>query len=279
MEPRRMSLSPPPPDEVRTEYIMCVSEMLSHVRSLFSSIICENTEVRVTIGLVAAILHRVSECAASVLILAEQNRARDMAVLLLNLMELRIDLQYIALSEERESEWLEHVNEWRKPWNLDSQLKEIFQNPKERQAEVDIYHIFSMIKHGSPAKSVSWLSEMMNTEDDVSGVAFSITCDGKKLNLDPQDFSYMTGILLFHTGINAHDGAQAACRVLSKRDISFASIADELAIAKCSLSAVLERDCMRGVVQWVGGRNPEFGKLCSEVERLKAERDELAKDL
>ena len=85
-------------DQVRMEFVACIAEMLSHANSLLMSTISANTEVRVTVGLVVAVLQRMIECATSILILAEQNRSRDMAVLLLNLMELRIDLQYISLS-------------------------------------------------------------------------------------------------------------------------------------------------------------------------------------
>ncbi len=167
-------------DQVRTEYITCVSDILSLARCFLASIIFAKKDVHVTMGLVAAILDRMIECATSILLLAEQNRARDMAVLLLALMELRIDLQYIALSPERELEWLAHRTEWRKPWKISRQFEAIFPREEERQAEFDMYRMLSMIKHGSPLNEISFLTEMMKTPGDQGRVAFNITSDGKK---------------------------------------------------------------------------------------------------
>jgi len=266
-------------DQVRTEYIVCVSDMLSHARALLASTISANRDVRVTVGLVAAVLHRMIECATSILILAGQNRSRDMAVLLLNLMELRIDLQYIALSPERESQWLEHRKEWQKPWNRGAQLKEIFPRPEERQADTNMYHMFSMIKHGSPAKEVFWLTEQMKTPEDQGGVAFSITCNGKKLIVDQQDFRHMTGTFLFATGHNVHAGAQAASQILTRHNLSFPGVGEKLTASARALGAILERDCMRKMVQWVKADDPEFDRLCKELKRLTAERDQVAERL
>jgi len=125
--------------------------------------------------------------------------------------------------------------------------------------------MFSMIKHGSPAKEVSWLAERMKTPGDHGGVAFSITCDGKKLILDQQDFSHMTGTFLFATGYDIHAGARAASEILARRDMSFPSVVERLAVSARTLDAIFERDCMRKIVQLVKAHDPEFDRLCKEM--------------
>lgn len=263
-------------DQVRIEYITCLTQVLSQAREMLASTVSANTDVAVTVGLTGAILHRMIECATSILILAGQNRSRDMAVLLLNLMELRIDLQYIALSPEREGEWLAHSNEWRKPWKLDKQLKDIYPKQAEWQAEIDMYHLYSMVKHGSPAKGISCLTERMKGTAEVGGAAFSITCDGKKLILDQNDFTHMTGSFLFATGHNIHTATQAVGKILSRRSLSFPAVQEKLASSARTLDAIIKRDCMRKIVQWVKANDPEFARLCGEMKRLTAERDRAA---
>jgi hypothetical protein len=265
-------------NEIRCEYIKCISAMLSHSRSLLETIISANTDVCVTVGIVYAVLHRMIECAASILILAGQSRSRDMAVLLLNLVELRVDLQFIALKPERESEWLAHRNEWRKPWKIGTQLKEICSQPEELQAEMNMYHMFSMIKHGSPAKEVSFLREQVKSSSDCGGgVAFSITCDGNKLILDQKDLGYVTGSLLFGVGSNIHAGTGAASEILARRDLFFPSVVEDLAASSSALGKILERDLMRKMVQWVKTNDPKFDQLCQERERLAVELEEARK--
>ena len=100
---------------------------------------------------VAAVFHRMAECSLSIELLASKGFVRDAATLLLTLIELRIDLQYIVLSPGREDEWLKHTTENRKPWTVRQQITEIFDDMNERDAEFKNYRTFSMVKHGNPA--------------------------------------------------------------------------------------------------------------------------------
>jgi len=98
-----------------------------------------------------AIFHRMAECALSIELLASKGMHRDAATLLLTLIELRLDLQYIALSPGREDHWLKHTKKQSKPWRVAQQIKEIFKDKGEQDGEMANYCTFSMVKHGNPA--------------------------------------------------------------------------------------------------------------------------------
>lgn len=100
----------------------------------------------VTLGL----LQRLGECSISIEILASKGRARDCAVLLVTIMELRLDLQYISEDKRRAEVWLSHTHQHKKPWSVAKQLKELFPVPRELEAEQENYRQLSMAKHGNP---------------------------------------------------------------------------------------------------------------------------------
>ena len=168
--------------------------------------------------------------------------------------------------------WLSHSNEWRKPWKLAAQLKEICSRPEDRQGQTDWYHTLSTIKHGSPAK-ISWLEKFIKTPAESGGVAFSITRDASKVLFDKQNLGHMMGTLLFATGSDIAAGSRAAIEILARRDQRFPEVDSGLTIAARLLDEIFERDCVRKIVQSVRANDPEFDRLCTEVERLKRENN------
>ncbi len=127
-------------------------------------------EFTMTVG----VLLRIMECALSVEVLASKGRQRDAAVLVLTLMELRLDLQYVAQDPTRASVWLEHADKGRKPWRVGTQIKATCQEPREREAEFANYQHFSMVKHGNPLGGIASFPVEMSTE-------------GMVLRIDPDD--------------------------------------------------------------------------------------------
>lgn len=82
------------------------------------------------------VLDRMMECTLSVEVLALKGRPRDAAVLVLTLMELRLDLQYAAQDSTRASVWLANADKGRKPWRVGAQIRAISQDLREREAEL-----------------------------------------------------------------------------------------------------------------------------------------------
>lgn len=74
---------------------------------------------------------------------------RDVAILILNMIELRLDILYMAQDYNNADIWLKHAKEYRKPWSVSSLYKKLYKG-SELKTEKDIYERFSMVKHGNP---------------------------------------------------------------------------------------------------------------------------------
>jgi len=125
------------------------------------------------------ILSRINETVKAATLLISNNFNRDAAVLLTCLMELRLDLLYISQDESRADIWLNHSNSYRKPWKVQMLLETLFKDPRELEAERELYKRYSMIKHGNPvAKTFAFpfaLSDQyitMPSHEDVLGSNF-----------------------------------------------------------------------------------------------------------
>ena len=265
-------------NQVYDQYLECVQKILSHARSFLAATISKNKDVCVTVGLIGAVLYRMIECVESILILSKEKRSRDMAILLLNLMELRIDLQYIALSSEREFEWLEHRNGWHKPWKIDKQLKDIYHEPNEKDATTTFYHMLSMIKHGSPVENVSGLSDKFAPPVKHGNMAFLISCDGKSLCFDPENLEQMAGVFLSAAGSNILTGICAASKILARRGISFPPVDKKVAEDIQALNSINECDCARRMVLWKRARDPEFDRVCNKLQQAKKSLHDFSKE-
>lgn len=239
-------------------------------QTLILNIIDKNKEVKVTIGIVVAILKRIQECVTSIQLLAIKGRSRDIAILLLNVMELRVDLQYIALNVDREDEWINHENEWRKPWEMSKQLKEIYEDKEDLEAERDMYHLFSMIKHGSPASKHKNLSSLIKNMEATRNISFDISITNKELQLDLSRAKNMIVPYLYGAGINISEACIASFKILARHRLTFRKIDKELKSQVQNLSKFLEIDLRDRIIQWNRVNNNEFRKKWDSVEREEA---------
>lgn len=102
-------------------------------------------------SIVVGALWRMADTSLSIELLVSKGRWRDASTLLLTLVELRLDLQYIAAQPSRAGKWLDHQDQGRKPWRVATQIRSLFPEGGERDAELANYRTFSTIKHGNPA--------------------------------------------------------------------------------------------------------------------------------
>jgi len=239
-------------------------------QTLILNIIDKNKEVKVTIGIVVAILKRIQECVTSIQLLAIKGRSRDIAILLLNVMELRVDLQYIALNVDREDEWINHENEWRKPWEMSKQLKEIYEDKEDLEAERDMYHLFSMIKHGSPASKHKNLSSLIKNMEATRNISFDISITNKELQLDLSRAKNMIVPYLYGAVINISKACIASFKILARHGLTFRKIDKDLKSQVQKLSKFLEIDLRDQIIQWNRANNSNFRKKWDAVEREEA---------
>lgn len=169
-----------------------------------------------------AIINRIMEGSLSVELLCIKNRIRDASVLILNIHELRLDLQYISLDISRANEWIDHTAENRKPWRVDSLIKAIFTDPNRCEAERDLYRQLSMTKHGNPAGDIS---------------AFPIAAKRDKFILGDSFPNHpLVGANLSALGENLHLAGEAADTIWSKEGLDTDNYSQNLKVLLCRLS-------------------------------------------
>jgi len=149
---------------------------------------------------VPSILMRAVECALSAELLGSRGRARDVGILLLTLIELRLDLQYMALDLSRVTVWRSHVAGDRKPWSVRKQIRAIFQSQEEQRSEIKIYEQLSTIKHGNPAAGQS-------------AFALSPCAEGLLASIDKVEENLVCAYF-YGIGVNLHASIVAAERIV-----------------------------------------------------------------
>ena len=202
------------PDVIRR--CVCVQDMRRCLNTFFQHVVCQLRHIPVTAGVrvALAIVDRVTEGSLSVELLCQKNRARDAAVLLLCLHELRLDLQYIALDRSRANCWLKHSKTDKKPWRVSSQLEEIYTNENELKAERWLYRQYSMVKHCNPVG-----------ENFVFGIAAKR--DSLTLGSRSHD-SVMLRTHLFGLGHHINCSGAAAARIWADEGIEVNDYMDKL---------------------------------------------------
>jgi len=212
-------------------------------------------------------LKRIQECVTSIQLLAIKGRSRDIAILLLNVMELRIDLQYIALNVNREDEWMSHENEWKKPWKVSEQLKEIYKDKKDLEAEKDVYRLFSMIKHGSSASKHKNLSSLIKDMETTGNISFDISITSKGLQLDHSKAKYMIVPYLYAAGANISNACIASLKILARHGLTFCKIEKELESKIQQQNKSLEAYLLDQIIQWNKTQNSNFRRKWDAIER------------
>lgn len=107
-------------------------------------------QIKVSNWVAIVILKRIIESTKAGEILISHEFDRDVAILLTNQMELRLDLQYVSKDHAQAKTWLNHTKTYQKPWRVRVLLERLFESKKEFEAEKEMYMRFSMVKHGNP---------------------------------------------------------------------------------------------------------------------------------
>ena len=195
---------------------LIVQEMRNEITNLIIAFTKQATSkpMRLSNDVSLLILFRMKECMASIEILISKGLVRDAATLILTLIELKLDMQYIVLNYENAEKWINHNNKYKKPWKVSTLFKELFPNENERKSEKECYQKFSMIKHGNP---------FGGTKSFPIGVKDEWLVVNEKY-LDPN----MQAIYIFAEGIQCYGIFKAAIKDFS--DAGFDVKSNEIAI-------------------------------------------------
>lgn len=232
---------------------------------ILSACVQPSNASRASVSIVFRILERIVECGRSTQLLCLKGFTRDAGVLLLNVIELRLDIECISLDEARESKWLRHKDTRNRPWTVAEQLKAVFGATSAHESERKMYEHLSMVKHGNPAGGE--LAHSIWTEGDsvVSKPRGAIT------RLGPE---YLTGGA-FHL--------IAACRasmvIMKRHGVEISQFDRPVSDMSVEVSSLMESRLKKRVKEWIRETNPEIAALEQEEARLVEERNEIAEKM
>jgi len=193
-----------------------------------------------TIALVVAILNRMAEASASVELLTSTGRWRDAAVLALVLAELRLDLAYIAQRPDRAGTWLAHQEEGRKPWRVGAQIRELFTEEVERNAEFGNYRHLSMIKHANPASGV---------------LGFDVHASAEGLGFNGNDIDVsMSLACLAYAGLCLRSATESAAELVQDFGLNTTSMLEEVGRWHEALQLVLSDHVKAEILELFGSQ-------------------------
>jgi hypothetical protein len=136
-------------DQTVYSFGMIVQKMRTEVTNLINTIGEQASATPLTQSNFVSlkILFRLKECMVSIELLISKGLARDAAVLLITLMELRLNMQYIADNSSNASEWIACNRQNTNPWPVDFLIQELFPNKEDQNTELSNYRHLLQIKH------------------------------------------------------------------------------------------------------------------------------------
>ncbi|MEX2462546.1 MAG: hypothetical protein WD469_14820 [Paenibacillaceae bacterium] len=204
------------------------------------------------------IMQRALECMSSTKLLVVLGHRRDAAILLLNLIELRLDLMYIALDDKHADEWLNHDKEHIKPWKVGHLFKALYSELGELKAEQNNYKKFSMAKHGNP------LGGLMSFPIEVTNRALLIHKE--------KEPPYSSIIYFFACGVELYRICNATLDIARQLDYEIEGIRQALEDLNITLRDFFDRDTLKTVHELVNSlEKPQLCDRCCAVPKGKIE--------
>jgi len=239
------------------EFFIYLKELHSICRELFLCLIQENKKVKTTIGFVGSLIDRISGNLISIMLLASKGFTTDVAILLVNLIELRTDLKYISKNPKKIDEWFNHKKRWKKPWKFSQQIKDITSDDKElEEVEKKIYEFCSIAKHGNPVGY------------DI-GFNFGLKDNGIFLDLNKD---YRLTDYLFWAYVYTSDAIKSSLIIVERFQIVPQNITDKLENVSAKIGGLYEKVISKKIMKYVYERNPELMEIDKKLEVLKREQ-------
>jgi len=252
------------------EFLIYLKELHSICRELFLCLIQENKKVKTTIGFVGSLIDRISESLISIMLLASKGFATDVAILLVNLIELRTDLKYISKNPKKIDEWFNHKERYAKPWKFSQQIKDITIDKEEFKVEKRIYEFCSIAKHGNPIGY------------DI-GFNFGSKDNGIFLDLNKD---YRLTDYLFWAYVYTSDAIKSSLVIVERFQIVPRNITDKLENVSAKIGGLYEKIISKKVMKYVYEMNPELIEIDKKLEvlkrkqkRVKAKIEEIEKQI
>jgi hypothetical protein len=166
---------------------ICVQDLRQSMRECYVALTEQGTSRALSKAEWTAVivLSRAVEAIESTELLLGFNRCRDAAILLLAILELEYDLQYISIDHSRAETWLSHSKRGSKPWRIADLQAALYPEAAELESVKFTYRELSAIKHGNPVSGLS---------------GFPICIEGRNVVYKFDSEAYSTAAYLFVGG-------------------------------------------------------------------------------
>ena len=100
-------------DPIFARSMVAVQKLVNVMHEFYMYVLPQHTRIPFTENtiIVFLVIPRILEGARSILLLCQKNFARDAGILLTNIYELRLDLEYVGISRDRAKVWLNYAKE------------------------------------------------------------------------------------------------------------------------------------------------------------------------
>lgn len=249
-------------DSKLNKYIEVVEELQHIGNKVLSEVISESKRIKKTkpslfIGIV--IMKRMLEYISSIKLLITLGHRRDASILLLNLIEMRLDLMYIALDDIHADEWLNHDKEHTKPWKVGFLFRSLYLNQSELNAEQENYKRFSMAKHANP------LGGLMSFPIEVTNRALLI-------NEEEKTSTYTSIVYFFACGVEVQRICNSTLTIAKQLGYDMEQINETLEMTFEFLRGLYDQDTLRTVQELLGSiEKPLICNKCCAIPQGKVE--------
>jgi len=238
------------------EFSVYLQELYQIIRNFISLIINENTKVKITIGFVGGILDRIGESLMSTSYLSVKGFNRDVAIILVNLIELRTDLKYVSENPNEASNWLSHKERNHKPWRFSKQI-EALKSDEMKRADKKIYELCSMAKHGNPVGI---------------DVGFNIGVCEEGIFYGGQNTNRITDYLHW-AYYYAVDAVEAGLKILESYELKFPTVQNEINDLTKKVNLLNSKCLKRKIIEYAYQMHPEIKQIDEEIKRLTEEKE------
>lgn len=136
-------------------FSLIVQKMRTEVTGLINSVVSQATVIPLSqsnfVSLV--MLFRVRESMLSIELLISKGLARDAAILLVALIEARLEIQYIAAYPLETEEWITANRQKKRAWNVNDLMVRLFKNKAALEKEQANYRLFLDMCHNDPMRN------------------------------------------------------------------------------------------------------------------------------
>jgi hypothetical protein len=128
-----------------------------------------------------ALFTKVGRCEEAIRLLVDNGLASEAASVAITQFELRLDLMYLELDQNRSTTWADHEDPKREPWGAIQKINSLYPEGEQRDAQFSVYRRLCQAKHSNPVgldlaipirgkgRSRDWIISPKDEVGDING--------------------------------------------------------------------------------------------------------------